>query len=274
MLFQPSTKDNYIDSSNPNTNYGTGTALALYNNTGLKDRILLTFDISAFTLPSSAVDTAKMYLYYYASIADIDVVGLKVNVYKLRRNDWHETESTWNVYKSSTNWGTAGAGNTTSDIDTTIASSFNFPAAASWIEIDVKDIVIDAIDNASSIVNLRLNFDVETAGAGASSGAVFYSSEYAVDTTLCPKLEITVPTVTVTLAGETGTWSASGFISYAYISGVIATWIGGIINAFTSPAWTNENKNTTVTFTDLDKNDATMTNSDKHDSTFTNSNKN
>jgi len=119
--------------------------------------------------------------------------GQKALVYKLRRNDWAEGDkngaagfSNWNYYKDGSAWGTAGAGNTTSDIDTSLNAEATYGDDYGWINWDIKDIVEDAIENVSGIVNLFVKWQTES----ASYYAYHYPREYSTDTTKRPKLVI------------------------------------------------------------------------------------
>ena len=235
-------KDNYMSSGNSAYNYGTETTLYLYNLSTNKDRPILSFDASGWTRPVSEIKAAKLNLYYYGN-SGFDPVGLAVNVYKIRRTDWVEAESSWDIYKTGSNWGTAGASNTTSDIDTSVAATFNMPADTGWVEIDITDIVKDAITNNSGIVNVRISFDVETDTSPNQNLALFYSKEYTDDTSLRPKLVIDM---SVALAGETATWTGGTLVynTASVISGVILSLVAGAISILKRSFWTNQDKNT------------------------------
>jgi len=180
------TKDNQLQSNAATTNNSTLTALLLYNANNATLRPIMSFDVSGFVGEVTDINSAKLYLYYYSTYVN-DPVGKGVTAYKIRRNDWVESESTWNIYKTGSSWGTAGASNTTNDIDTTLSGSVNMPASYGWVEIDITDIVKDAITNVSGIVNILLKYTDEDE---AAKGAIFYSKEYSDDTSLRPKLVI------------------------------------------------------------------------------------
>jgi hypothetical protein len=189
-VYQPSLKDTYLHSNNPTTNYGSEEGLIVYTNTGgtIFLRSILTFDLTAQIIPSTDIASAKLYVYYNTYPTGDDPVGQTLRAYKVRRTDWEETEATWNVYKSGSNWSTAGAGDTTNDIDNTLTGTGTVPAGFGWVEIDITDIVVDAIDNVSKIVHLILKWDNEA--IGATYDFRFHSTQYTGESSLKPKIVI------------------------------------------------------------------------------------
>lgn len=209
---QSATKDNFIQENAPTDNNGTADFIWITDYASSVYRGLITFSVSDYTGASSTVSSAKLKLYYYGKVGQ-DPVGRQINVYKQRRNDWVEAESTWNVYKAANNWGTAGCSNTTSDYDATLTGNTTLPAAYGWIEIDITDIVKDAIDNVSSVVNLMVKMNDETKNAGTYSEPQFYSSEYATDTTKRPKLEI-IKTTSAIIGEDVVYYQGNTYYSY------------------------------------------------------------
>lgn len=106
------TPDNWMDNGNATTNNGTGVGIQVGRNfVGNVFRGLLEFNVN--DIPNGSTITA-------ASLTiNITVVNspTKHTMCRLRRADWSETQSTWNIYKTSNNWSTAGAANTTNDIE-------------------------------------------------------------------------------------------------------------------------------------------------------------
>jgi hypothetical protein len=181
-------QDSYINSESPTTNYGSLTYIQQYDRDGRNTRPVLSFDLSS--IPAGAViQTAKLSLYYYyyfsgAGAGEINPTGKTIWLNKLTRNDWHETQSTWNIYKTGNNWTSAGG-----DFTTTDRVSATYPADINnWIEFNVKDLLEDAIDNDINL-NLLLKFETEEQPTNWSLTRL-YSREYSTDTTLIPKLEI------------------------------------------------------------------------------------
>lgn len=193
---QPSTKDNFVNSADSDANWGVTIRGSINGASTHKYRILQTFDVSGYTAGSAAITSAKLNLYYYAYGLN-DPKGKSVDVYKQTRSDWTEGTqdgttgvSSWDQYKASTAWTTAGGDYVTSN---PVGGNTSMPASYGWVEWDITAIVKDAIDNNSSIVNLLVKYNNENEAAYPDGyfEADFYSSEYTTDTTKCPKLVIT-----------------------------------------------------------------------------------
>lgn len=182
---QPASKDTFMYQAAATSNYGGYAKIEINRYSGYIMRGLITFDISGMDDGVTITD-ATLSLYYYDNDG-YDPVGTDVAVHRLRRYDWVEAQATWNIYKTGSNWGTAGAGNTSTDVDESIEAITAMPADYGWVDWDVQAHVEDAIDNHSDIVNMRIKFDGESA---ITDQAWFYSSDYTVDTDLCPKLVI------------------------------------------------------------------------------------
>jgi len=183
LIVQPCTIDTTLNQDQPTTNFGTldwVQPVSKVNNGNA--RAILEFSISA--LPVGATITgATLELYYMYK--DGDPSGQTIWAYKLTRQDWDETTSTWNRYKALTNWTTAGG-----DYVTTAPAggSTTFPAGFAWMSWDVTAIVQDAYTNS-----LKAEFLIryETEEANPYSSGAFHSRHYATDTTKRPKLTIT-----------------------------------------------------------------------------------
>jgi hypothetical protein len=182
LTVQGSGIDNSIFQGAATTNYGTDTKLALSGSSSAIEHILVNMSLSELPV-GATITTATFSLYYYAYLLSYDPNGVTLTLYKCRRADWHGTQSTWNIYKTSNNWGTAGASNTTTDIDTSKTATANFGAGYGWLNFNVKAIVEDAVANS-------VNFNIRGSIASGDYVAYLYSREYATDTTLRPKLVI------------------------------------------------------------------------------------
>lgn len=205
---QPSTKDVFMDAGNPTT-VNNGVTFSIDDLAAQLYRGLMTFDTTAYTGGSAAITSAVLNI-YYISYSGTDPVGRQMNVFKMRRNDWVEAEGTWNSYKSGSTWTTAGCGSTVSDYDATITGNANVPASAgAFFQIDITDIVKDAIDNVSGIVNLLIKLDNETEeNPGNYSIMVFASNTNATEANR-PKLVITYGE-TYTIEASVGIFTLTG----------------------------------------------------------------
>jgi len=207
LTVQPPTKDDCINSYYPTTNYGSDTYLSLGDRAERIRRAILEFDISE--LPACNLNSATLSMYYYTWAGD-NAVGKTVWAYKLTRTDWVELESTWNIYKTGSDWAAGGGDYVTSSPS---GGSTTFPADTdAWMNWNVLAIVQDAYDS-SNPAEFLVKFSAETYSSVDDSIPYFYSKEYAVDPDLNPKLVIEYE-----VAGWTG--KISGVTNPAKIMGV------------------------------------------------------
>ena len=184
LTIQGSGADTTISNYAATTNYGSETYLKVDAwHTSIWNSLI---KMSLSSLPAGAeLASATLSLYYYAADGN-DPVGKTLTAYKVRRADWVEAQATWNIYKTSNGWGTAGCVNTTTDIDTSLTATTTFPTGASrpaWMNLNVADIVADAVTNS-------LDFNIRLSMTAGYCWPFFYSKEYATDTSLRPKLVI------------------------------------------------------------------------------------
>ena len=115
--------------------------------------------------------TATLSLNYF-SWGTNDPVGKTIYFYKLTRTDWHETQSTWNIYKTGNNWTTPGGDYVTSS---PAGASQVAPAGYGWVAWDVL-VLLDESLGASKDLELLLKFDDEA--SAAYTAMAFRSKEY------------------------------------------------------------------------------------------------
>jgi hypothetical protein len=184
LAIQGSGNDTYLDQYYSTTNYGGDIYIELWQLSGYNRRGLFYAGLSS--LPAGAtIDTATFSLYYYAYNTYAPNGTETLTLYKVRRADWVEAQATWNIFKTSNNWETAGAANTSTDIDTSKTAAVAQPTSYGWTNWDVKTIVEDAVANSVDF-NVRLH----TSAPSNNSIPRFYTKEYATDTSLRPKLVI------------------------------------------------------------------------------------
>lgn len=151
ITIQPSTKDNTINVSQPNVNAGSSANITVQGNTAGLNFCLMDFDLS--TIPSGAtIISAVLGLYIWNTGG-----AFTVKASRLLRTDWVEAQSTWNIYKTGSNWGTAGALNTTTDITTTDSVSITTPAAAGWASWTVTNQVQTGVGLTGKVACFHLS---------------------------------------------------------------------------------------------------------------------
>jgi hypothetical protein len=188
LLLTP-TKENNMSEFNKNTN-NEATTNRTCRATGGGVAMVPLFEFSFSSLsPVVAITSATVELYYYSKY--LSPAGIVHRFNRLRRTDWDKSTSTWNIYKTGSNWGTAPAANTTSDIFSTNYSDQTVPANYGWVIWDVTDMLNDAIIESKTVLGLRL-----MAQSGASNYAVYYGYNWA-DSNYWPILRITYETVPI-----------------------------------------------------------------------------
>jgi len=186
--YQPPTKDTLIYQNAPTTNYGSSVTFSCSPQTNYVSRSMIEFVIS--DIPAGAVFSAATLQLYYFLWENLNPVGKTVWAYKLTRTDWVESQATWNIYKTGSNWTTAGGDYVTSN---PAGGSITVPASYGWLSFDTLAIVQDAY-GVSNPVEYLMKYELENTASGY--WVEFRSKEYTTDTTLRPKLTVTY-TVTV-----------------------------------------------------------------------------
>lgn len=173
-------RDSFMDKNLADTNYGSGTFLGL-NGVALRlYRSILYFDLTNWGGSIGQKGVAKLRLYYY-DYNNEDPAGLAVNVYKLTQPAWTEAGVTWNRYDGGNLWTVAGG-----DYNAGISGSGTIPTNYGWMEIDIMDIVTDAITNESSKLHLIVLYNDEAREDDETP--LFYSNDEASQTTKRPRL--------------------------------------------------------------------------------------
>ena len=118
--------DAYLSSKTSTTNYGAATIIAVgETNTDVNTfRSLLKFDLSSIPV-GSTINSATLSV---KTVTDASTNERTYRVYRVLRV-WVEAQTTWNIYSTGNNWGTAGCGNTTSDRESADIGSVLFTAS-------------------------------------------------------------------------------------------------------------------------------------------------
>lgn len=119
------TADVHINSDTPTVNQNGVGFIDVGEPTGAVSirRLLIKFDLSS--IPSNATFSAAT-LRLYDTGTDVTDNARTMNVHRLLRA-FTETTATWNTTDGSTNWGTAGADNTTTDRETGTVGTISMP---------------------------------------------------------------------------------------------------------------------------------------------------
>ncbi len=172
--------DSYIYQYHDFVNFGTSKKL-FDKPTGSRLATLVQFAIfesEGGLVPDQAVITSAKLKLYKSSFYD--------HVYRAHPLlvPWQEDQVTWNESQLAVFWDQAGAGGIGVDID----SQFDGEASAAW---NPDWLVIDVTSGVQAIQNGRANFGWKLVPvSGNTNTKTFVSSEYDVDTTLRPALEV------------------------------------------------------------------------------------
>ena len=185
---QPGTKFSILDQYYSTVNTHTGDYLEVYAGAGYgytTRRSLLHFDISDFSGDAASVNTGKLYLYYCNTTND--PTGYTLDIFRVLRSDWNEYDSCWEYYTTCMiPWSVTGCDNDGTDYTSTNAASIAMPGSYGWLEIDITNMIKDAITSASKQLHLIIRFHYTEEEYGQQ--AQFYSNLYTGDTSLTPKV--------------------------------------------------------------------------------------
>jgi hypothetical protein len=153
--------DNYMAQASATTNNGTAvTVRAGKASTGSSAlRSLFTFNVS--DIPGGATIVSATLTFHVTTRTGTPGTG---TINRLRRTDWDEANSTWNNYKTSTAWTTAGCGSTATDYDTSISGGTHAapPSSGTFDVTGLAAIVQDGLTNHAGLVYLVWRLDTES----------------------------------------------------------------------------------------------------------------
>ncbi len=165
--------DSRINTSYKDTNYGDETYLRVGNRLDVMNRTFMKFDLSSVPV-NAVVQTATLRLYFSADHA------ANAPTFYVRRvkRAWEEMQVTWNSWKTSNLWQTAGAGGA-DDVESTNLGSKTFTATETlnqYKEISLDLSMIDELIKGTFTNNgFIIRATVET--AGTTNGYDFHSRE-------------------------------------------------------------------------------------------------
>lgn len=135
--------DTYLRKGQADTNQnGDGNLGVGEDNAGTDavDRTLIKFDLSSIPAGSTINSAVITLTYSFAGNTDANN-NRTMQVYRMLRA-WVEDQATWNIAATGTNWGTAGASNTSTDRETSSIGSV--ACATSDAQYSTKDITLTA----------------------------------------------------------------------------------------------------------------------------------
>jgi len=186
LTVQPCAKDCFISSYAVNDNYDNyGSSLWIEKSDTAIIHTLLEFDISA--MPVGATISSAVMSLYYASAAAGTPAGRTYTASRLLRRDWVAAQATYNIYKTDSNWTTAGAGSDGNDYTSADAIDATMPATGNWCNWTITEQVKTAYAGS-----FTADFKIVDKNASGATRHIpsLWNQHYVVDTDLCPKLVI------------------------------------------------------------------------------------
>lgn len=188
--------DAFIRSSNSNTNYGTYIELIAGSNSAAGvDRFVGKFTGVA-TIPTNATVASAIESLYCESA--YTSTPRNIGLYRIL-TDWNEAQVTWNIRKTSVNWGAAG-GQSGIDYSASPTATTSVSVKNAWY---TWDITADVAAWVSGVAVNYGNFAIGEEQTDVIRNKGFWSSDYIIDITLRPQL-----TVVYTLPGGIAPFSA------------------------------------------------------------------
>lgn len=194
QLIQPSGADNMLYESASTTNYGTGDIVSIGPATGARARLACMWNFSAVVPAGATITLGRLSLLTYTTLA-----SRTITAYRLLRADWVEAQATWTLYKTGSNWTTAGALSDGNDFTSTDVATAASVAAGQWLNETVTAQVQTALDSVGGVAH----FLMVDEGASNASSNQYFSREWGTAISR-PKLyiEYTVPVLTSINIGD------------------------------------------------------------------------
>lgn len=170
QIIEPS-RNTYIWSLSPDDNVDAGYFLSVDQDPASQNRTLLYFDLSSVSpLPTTAILRLLDFgegggLYTEASISLL--------LQRLTTTSWIEDEAAWDKANATTDWTTPG-GDVTTDLQvahTYAPTVVGGKVLASVVEIDILDLVLDAINERDRQLHLRLSVQTDDSFSFASKAS-------------------------------------------------------------------------------------------------------
>jgi hypothetical protein len=123
----PMSADTILDSATPTTNYDTRTTLEVGEHNAAVDTFRAWIKPDFSSVPAGAVFSSA--ILKLTPVGDFSDNARTMSAHRCLR-DVVSTQATWNIWKTSNNWGTAGCSNSTNDYDGAVAiGTLSVPAS-------------------------------------------------------------------------------------------------------------------------------------------------
>lgn len=190
--------DTYIHANNTGTNYGTATTVRLVSRSSRNNRTLIKFDLSAYATTQS-ITSARLLLTASSNYTYSATNGPFPAVIAKSLRPWVETQATWTRFNSSTNWGTAGSANATTDYTLTDSATLvrtTSMTAGTVLNTNVTNMVQSWI--ATPAANNGMLIIPRVLSTSTTLTASFHSRNNTTSTFFRPKLAVsyTIPGIT------------------------------------------------------------------------------
>ena len=133
--------DNYIGNlADTSSNHGNDFVMFVRPGS-IEQKTMFRFSAIDSDISGETIDSARLTFTIRFTVEDHTIYAHRIDPDR----DWVENQTTWNVYKTSNDWGTAGASNTTTDILATATDSEN-----AYDNGSDYDVVFDVVDDVQA----------------------------------------------------------------------------------------------------------------------------
>jgi hypothetical protein len=160
--------DANLRQNNADNNYSGSGVMRTGQYTGERRHFVMSFDVSAYTNPSDIVSATLKLFYQGSNHAARDMKLVRLN------QTFVESEVTWNSASSGVSW-SGGAGAEGNGEFTQPAYTIEVGTGSSDPEIDIVELVIDAINRRSGTLWLVLCFDPSDTSTAAGYSLIYPS---------------------------------------------------------------------------------------------------
>jgi len=197
LILQPDAaagNDTFLISNPATTNSGSGINLVCGDASNTASSAVRSLIAPPSLPPAGVVITSvALDLWEYQTSATGAVTSWAVELRRVLRS-WVEAETTWNIFSTGNNWGTAGCGNAT-DRDATVLATTTLDGTAAngfitWSGAGLVALMQAWTDDPASNLGVLLSAPTAENQGTAYAYNFFYSSDYATDAAKRPRWTI------------------------------------------------------------------------------------